>query len=164
MRYGLAYALFRAKKYPQAEQELEIVRRQKSGSAMAEDLAGEIKAAAGDLTAASNIFREALQRFPLSRALAYGYADTLFSQRSYDRLQVFLDEQLQLYPVRSEALWAAGQNACGSGAKAAAASCLGRDVHSAGAPRSAMSSFSSHSALATGISMNNRWWMPVCAS
>ena len=65
---------------------------------MAEDLAGEIKAAAGDLTAASNIFREALQRFPLSRALAYGYADTLFSQRSYDRLQVFLDEQLQLYP------------------------------------------------------------------
>jgi predicted Zn-dependent protease len=98
VRYGLAYALFRAKKYPQAEHELEVVRRQKSGSAMAEDLAGEIKAAAGDLTAASNIFREALQRFPLSRALAYGYADTLFSQRSYDRLQVFLDEQLQLYP------------------------------------------------------------------
>jgi predicted Zn-dependent protease len=96
-RYGMAYALFRAKKYTQAEQELEMVRRQKSGSAMAEDLAGEIKAAAGDLNSAANIFREALQRFPTSRALAYGYADVLFSLRNYDRLQAFLDEQLQSY-------------------------------------------------------------------
>ena len=97
VRYGLAYSLYRAKKYAQAEQELEMVRRQKSGSAMAESLAGELKASAGDLSAAATIFREALQRFPLSRALAYGYADTLFSLRSYDKLQAFLDEQLQSY-------------------------------------------------------------------
>jgi predicted Zn-dependent protease len=97
VRYGLAYSLYRAKKYVQAEQELEMVRRQKSGSAMAESLAGELKASAGDLSAAATIFREALQRFPLSRALAYGYADTLFSLRSYDKLQAFLDEQLQSY-------------------------------------------------------------------
>jgi predicted Zn-dependent protease len=96
-RYGLAFALFRAKKYAQAEQELEMVRRQKSSSAMAEDLAAEIKAAAGDLNSAANIFREALQRYPTSRALAYGYADALFSQRNYERLQLFLDEQLQSY-------------------------------------------------------------------
>ncbi|MDQ5946961.1 MAG: beta-barrel assembly-enhancing protease [Pseudomonadota bacterium] len=97
VRYGLAYSLYRAKKYAQAEQELEMVRRQKSGSAMAESLAGELKASAGDLSAAATIFRDALQRFPLSRALAYGYADTLFSLRSYDKLQAFLDEQLQSY-------------------------------------------------------------------
>lgn len=97
VRYGLAYALFRAKKYAQAESELEMVRRQKSGSAMAEDLAAEIKAGTGDLASAATIFREGLQRFPTSRALAYGYADTLFSQRNYDRLQAFLDEQLQSY-------------------------------------------------------------------
>jgi beta-barrel assembly-enhancing protease len=97
VRYGLAYSLFRAKKHAQAEQELEMVRRQKSGSAMAENLAAELKANAGDLTAAAGIFREALQRFPTSRALAYGYADTLFALRNYDKLQVFLDEQLQSY-------------------------------------------------------------------
>lgn len=97
VRYGLAYSLYRAKKYGQAEQELEMVRRQKTGSAMAESLAGELKASAGDLVAAATIFKEALQRFPASRALAYGYADTLFSLRSYDKLQAFLDEQLQSY-------------------------------------------------------------------
>ena len=96
-RYGLSYALWRAKRYAQAEQELEMVRRQKTGSAMAENLAGEIKGAMGDLPAAATIFREALQRFPTSRALAYGYADALFSLRSYDKLQSFLEDQLLSY-------------------------------------------------------------------
>ncbi len=96
-RYGLSYALWRAKRYAQAEQELEMVRRQKTGSAMAENLAGEIKGAMGDLPAAATIFREALQRFPTSRALAYGYADALFSLRSYDKLQAFLEDQLLSY-------------------------------------------------------------------
>lgn len=100
-RYGLAYALFRAKNYAAAEREIDGLRRQRkngTGSAMMETLAGEIKAAAGDLAGASNLFLEALLRFPLSRALAYGYADTLFSLRAYDRLEVFLGEQLQSYP------------------------------------------------------------------
>lgn len=96
-RYGHAFALWRAKRYTQAEQELEMVRRQKAGSAMAENLAGEIKAATGDLTAAANVFHAALQRFPASRALAYGYGDTLFSMRNYDKLQAFLEDQLQSY-------------------------------------------------------------------
>ncbi|MBI2306000.1 MAG: M48 family metallopeptidase [Rhodocyclales bacterium] len=98
-RYGLAFALLRAKNYAAAEREVEALRRQKggSGSAMVESLAGEIKANAGDLNGAANVFREALVRFPLSRALAYGYADTLFSLRAYDRLESFLEEQLQSY-------------------------------------------------------------------
>lgn len=96
-RYGYAYALWRAKRYAQAEQELELARRMKNGSAMAENLAGEIRAAMGDLPAAANIFREGLQRFPASRSLVYGYADTLFSQRSYDRLQAFLEDQRLSY-------------------------------------------------------------------
>ena len=74
-----------------------MVRRQKTGSAMAENLAGEIKGAMGDLPAAATIFREALQRFPTSRALAYGYADALFSLRNYDKLQAFLEDQLLSY-------------------------------------------------------------------
>ncbi len=97
-RYGLAYAHFRAKNFTAAERELETLRRQKNGgSAMVEALAGEIKATAGDIAAAAAIFREALQRFPTSRALAYGYGDALFSLRAYDRLETFLEEQLQSY-------------------------------------------------------------------
>lgn len=97
-RYGLAYALFRAKNMARADQELEVVRRMKTGSAMFESLLGEIKAASGDLAAAAAVFRDGLQRFPAARALAYGYADTLFAMRSYDRLQSFLEEQIQSYP------------------------------------------------------------------
>ena len=97
-RYGFAYALFRAKNLARAEQEIELVRRMKTGSAMFESLLGEIKAASGDLAAATVVFRDGLQRFPAARALAYGYADTLFSMRSYDRLQSFLEEQIQSYP------------------------------------------------------------------
>lgn len=96
-RFGYAHALLRAKKYAQAEQEAEFVRRQKTGSAMPENLLAEIKAGAGDLAAATTLYRDALQRFPTSRALAYGYADTLFAQRNYDRLQSFLEEQVQSY-------------------------------------------------------------------
>ncbi|QRJ63470.1 M48 family metallopeptidase [Azospira restricta] len=102
-RYGLAFAQLRAKHYAAAEREVEALRRQKGGgSAMIENLAGEIRAGAGDLNAAAAIFRDALLRFPLSRALAYGYADALFSLRQYDRLESFLDEQLQSYTSDSK--------------------------------------------------------------
>jgi len=99
-RYGLAYAQWRAKNFAAAEREIESLRRhQKSGpgSAMIESLAGEIRAGSGDLAGAANLFREALLRFPLSRSLAYGYADVLFSMRAYPRLEAFLEEQLQIY-------------------------------------------------------------------
>lgn len=98
-RYGLAYAHFRAKNHAAAEREVEILRRtqKNGGSAMVEGLAGEIKAAAGDVAGATSLFRDALQRFPASRALAYGYADALFSLRAYDRLESLLEEQLQSY-------------------------------------------------------------------
>ncbi len=101
VRYGLAYAHLRAKNHVAAEREIEMIRRQiknGGGSAMIEALAGEIRAASGDLAGAANLFREGLLRFPLSRALAYGYADALFSLRTYDRLDAFLEEQLQSYP------------------------------------------------------------------
>jgi len=99
-RYGLAFALLRNKNYGAAAREIEAVHRlQKSmaGSAMVESLAGEIRAASGDLNGAVKLFGDALQRFPLSRALAYGYADALFSLREYARLEAFIDEQLQSY-------------------------------------------------------------------
>ncbi|MBW7900643.1 MAG: M48 family metallopeptidase [Rhodocyclaceae bacterium] len=97
--YGIAYAHLRAKNYAAAEREIETLRRLQKGegSAMIESLAGEIKAAAGDVVAAAALFREALQRFPTSRALAYGYADALFSMGAYDRLEGFLAEQLRSY-------------------------------------------------------------------
>ena len=97
VRYGLGYAYLRAKNFAAAEAEVDFLRRLKNGSAMIENLAAEIKVEGGDLASALNLYRDGLQRFPTSRALAYGYAETLFSLRSYDRLQSFLDEQLQSY-------------------------------------------------------------------
>lgn len=97
IRYGLAVAQLRAKNYAAAEREIEYLRRQKLGSSMVDNLAAEIKVAAGDNASALAIYRDALQRYPSAMALVYGYAETLFTLRQYDRLQIFLDEQLQSY-------------------------------------------------------------------
>lgn len=96
VRYGLAIAHLRAKNTVAAEREIDFLKRQKASSSMIENLLAEVRVAAGDLNAALAIYRDGLQRYPIAHALIYGYAETLFSLRQYDRLQTFLDEQLQV--------------------------------------------------------------------
>ncbi len=96
-RYSLCYALLRAKDVTGAQREMNALNALKLPSAMIPGLAAEIKVAAGDLPAAQAIYRDALQRFPQSRALVYGYAEALYAGRVYDSALQFLDAQLQLY-------------------------------------------------------------------
>ncbi len=110
-RYGLAFAHLRAGDHAAAGREIEALRRLQKGSEdspMIESLAARTKLAAADPTAAAALFRDALQRFPTARALAYGYADALFSLHDHKRLDSFLDEQLlswssdpKLYEMRA---------------------------------------------------------------
>jgi len=53
--------------------------------------------AAGNQAGATKIYRDALQRYPQSKALVYGYADALLAGRQYEQSLKFLDSQLQLY-------------------------------------------------------------------
>ena len=95
-RYGLALALMRANDASAAQKEIEALRALKASSPMIADLAAEISAIKGDLVGAQAIYREALQRFPQSKSLVYGYADSLYAARQYEQSLKFLDAQLQL--------------------------------------------------------------------
>ena len=95
-RYGLVYALMRAKDAPSAQREFEALQALKVSSPMIADLAAELRSKAGDLPAAQAIYRDGLQRFPQSKSLVYGYAESLYAGRQYDQAQLFVDSQLQL--------------------------------------------------------------------
>jgi predicted Zn-dependent protease len=97
VRYGLSYALLRAKDVAGAQREMNTLKALKLSSAMVPGLAAEIRAAAGDLPAAQAIYRDALQRFPQSKALVYGYADALYAGQQYESALKFIESQLQLY-------------------------------------------------------------------
>jgi predicted Zn-dependent protease len=49
------------------------------------------------LAGALAIYRDALQRYPQSRSLVYGYAEALLAGRQYEQGLQFLDSQLQVY-------------------------------------------------------------------
>ena len=98
-RYGLAFALMKAKDVPAARREMELLQSLKVDSPIISDLAAEIRASLGDLPAAQTIYRDALQRFPQAKSLVYGYAESLYSGRQYDQGLQFIESQLQLNSV-----------------------------------------------------------------
>jgi len=95
-RYGLVFALKRAKDLQAARREMETLLSLKVASPIIADLAAEIRIGLGDLPAAQAIYREALQRFPQAKSLVYGYAESLYSGRQYDQALQFIDVQQQL--------------------------------------------------------------------
>lgn len=97
--YGLAYALLRSKDYARAEQELAQLRsKAHQPNALIENLAAQIKIAAGQQNAALIQYQAALKNFPNHRALVYGYADTLLQNRkSADALKLVTD-RLRRFP------------------------------------------------------------------
>lgn len=95
-RYGLAYALLKAGDVAGAQHELDVLLASKALSPMIVRLAAEAKIAGGNPAAALTLFRQALQRYPQSRALVYGYAEALLGNREYDQGVRFLDAQIQL--------------------------------------------------------------------
>jgi predicted Zn-dependent protease len=94
-RYGLCYALLRAKDTPGAQREMDVLKALKPASAMIAGLAAEIRIAAGDLPSALPLYRDAMQRYPQSRALVYGYAEALYTGRQYEQALIFLESKLQ---------------------------------------------------------------------
>jgi len=94
-RYGLLVSLMRAKKIAEAQRELGSLIALKVSSPMIAGMAAEIKNAAGDKAAAQTIYREALQHFPKSQSLVYGYAEALFGAGKHDQALQFIRSQVQ---------------------------------------------------------------------
>ena len=95
-RYGLAFSLLRAKDVTAAKREMDAIGALKVSSPMISGLAAEIASKAGDLSAAQAIYRDALQRFPQSRSLVYGYAESLYTDKQFEKALRYLDSQLQI--------------------------------------------------------------------
>lgn len=95
-RYGLAFSLLRAKDVAAARREMDAIQALKASSPIISGLAAEIAGSSGDLAGAQAIYRDALQRFPQSRALVYGYAESLYASKRYEQALLFLDSQLQV--------------------------------------------------------------------
>lgn len=95
-RYGLVFALLRAKDVVAAQREYEALTALKVSSPMIAGLGADIRSKVGDLPGAQAIYRDALQRFPQSKSLVYGYADALYAAHQYDQALQFVDDQLQL--------------------------------------------------------------------
>ena len=97
-RYGLAYAQWRAKNYPGAEQELDQLRQQKASSAMIEGLAAELCMSRKDPAGALKILQPAIVRYPQERSLAYAQVDAfLAAGQPQQALRATIDD-LQSYP------------------------------------------------------------------
>jgi len=97
-RYGLVFALMRARDTLAAQREIEALRALNLASPMIAGLEAEIRISAGDLQMAQNIYREALLRFPQAKSLIYAYAEVLYAGRQYEKALPFIDSQLQLDP------------------------------------------------------------------
>lgn len=98
VRYGLASAQLRAKDLAAAQHEVDALKALKAASPMVDGLAATLRTAAGDNAGAQAIYRDGMQRYPQSRALVYGYADSLYAGRQYAQLLTFLEAQQQRYP------------------------------------------------------------------
>jgi predicted Zn-dependent protease len=94
MRYGLAYALLRARNVEGARRASAPLAALQGESPILAGLAASIKEQSGDFTGAHELYRQALLRFPQAKSLVYGYADSLFAARSYQQALAFLEGQL----------------------------------------------------------------------
>jgi predicted Zn-dependent protease len=162
--YGLAVAHMRQKDAVAAQREIEAIKALKVSSPMISGLAAQIRVAANDIPGAQAIYREALQNFPQSKALIYGYAESLLAGRQYDQCLQFLDSQMQisfsdfkLYGLQAKPSrhWA---SACSSIERRQSSTTF-RDNW---CRRS--SSCSMHKGKPTGISTSSPLLMPVCAN
>src|SRR2546426_1537943 len=97
-RYGLATALVRSGKVPQAQAQLERIRTLGAASPMIEILDSRIKAATRDGPGAAGVLAKARERYPDSRAVAYAYVMMLQTTGQNDTALAVLRDSLVKYP------------------------------------------------------------------
>lgn len=97
-RYGLAAALLRARNFERAERELAQLGKGLPANAIVENLAAQIKLAAGKEDAALAQYRAALRSFPNRRPLIYGYAEALLQNRQNGEAMKVVAHELQSFP------------------------------------------------------------------
>jgi predicted Zn-dependent protease len=98
-RYGLAYALLRARDVEGARRASEPLGALQKESPILAGLAASIREQSGDFAGAHEIYRQALLRFPQARSLVYAYADSLYAAGSPPQALSFIESQLARGPT-----------------------------------------------------------------
>jgi predicted Zn-dependent protease len=98
IRYGLAFARYRARDWAGAEKEIDATRRLKVSASMLEHLRADLRIAQADVAGGLTIYRDAMVRFPLNFGLIYGYGAALTGARRFDEALRFAESQLANYP------------------------------------------------------------------
>ncbi len=113
--YGLATVLRRMNDFAGAEKALTPARK-KTSNAMTENLAARIKRDLKDPTSAIGIYQAGLKRFGDSRALIYGYAESLIETNESKQALAFIADRLlitssdaDLYDLQGKAYAAQGK-------------------------------------------------------
>ncbi len=113
--FGLASVLRRMNDFTGAEKALTPIRK-KTPNAMLDNLAANIKRDLKDPKAAIGIYQAALKRYGDSRALAYGYAETLIETNDSKQALAFIADRLlitssdpDLYDLQGKAYAAQGK-------------------------------------------------------
>ena len=88
----------RARNWAAAQEAIDAARALSKGAASLERLAAEVRLAQGKADESVRIYRSAMERYPLNRALVYGYADALLQSRQFDTALRFSEEQLRVQP------------------------------------------------------------------
>ena len=118
VRYGLAYARYRARDWSGAEREIDAARQLKISAAMLEHLRADVRLAQGDTAGGLTVYRDAMVRYPLNLGLIYGYGGALIGVRRFEDSLRFAEAQLRNYPedvrlhkMRAESYAGLGQRA-----------------------------------------------------
>jgi predicted Zn-dependent protease len=97
-RYGLASALVRARRFAEANTEVQRLRRLGVQSPMIETLDARARQASGDRAAATALLAKAHARYPYSRAIAYAQIVALEDAGNNDAALASTRETLRLFP------------------------------------------------------------------
>jgi beta-barrel assembly-enhancing protease len=113
--YGLATVLRRTNDFAGAEKALATARK-KTSNALTENLAAKLKRDLKDPQAALGIYQAGLKRYGDSRALSYGYAETLIETNDSKQALAFIADRLlissgdaDLYDLQGKAYAAQGK-------------------------------------------------------
>jgi beta-barrel assembly-enhancing protease len=97
-RYGLAYALIRARDFRRAAPEAEAVQKLVGPHPMVDLLSARIRLGQGDAAGARDVLRAGLSRFPNYRPLHYAYIDVLQGTGQHQAALAWLSELVKSYP------------------------------------------------------------------
>lgn len=96
--YGLAYAYLRKNDMVSSAKQLAWLKANAAPHPNFEQLAATIEMASSQFAKAQAIYSQAIVRYPMHRAIVYGYADSYLDNKQPDKAVKLVNEKLRVFP------------------------------------------------------------------